>query len=180
MKEDKEFAILVSDSDIHNFDFAEEIKKELEKRCSQVMVMHLYPRMEMDEIIDCLKDSFWPSNWIVLGEAASHIEPNMYNFMFVNPVFDRDKPFMPDSHNDMVSKIVDSTGKTVILSHDISRRIALFSNPDEVNETAFANRYPGYPVEILTDSLYPSVIADKAIEFFIDRKSTRLNSSHST
>ena len=74
MVEDKEFAILVSDSDIYNFDFAEEIKKELEKRDSKVMVMHLYPRMEMDEIIDCLKDSFWPSNWIIIGEAANHIE----------------------------------------------------------------------------------------------------------
>lgn len=146
MVEDKEFAILVSDSDIHNFDFAEEIKKELEKRDSKVMVMHLYPRMEMDEIIDCLKDSFWPSNWIVLGEAASHIEPSyMYNFMFVNPVFVKGESFIADSHNDMVSKIVGSTGKTVILSHDIGRRIALFSNTDEVNKKAFVERYPGYP-----------------------------------
>ena len=169
MKEDKEFAILVSESDIHNFDFAEEIKKELEKRGSKVMVMHLYPKMEMDEIIDCLKDSFWPSNWIIIGEAATHIEPPyMYNFMFVNPVFEEGKTFKPDSHNDMISKIVDHTGKTVILSHDIYRRIASFSNADEANHKAFVERYPGYPVEILTDSSYPSVIADKAIEFFID------------
>ena len=170
MKEDKEFAILVSESDIHNFDFAEEIKKELEKRGSQAIVMHLYPRMEMDEIIDCLKDSFWPSNWIIIGEATTHIEPNMYNFMFVNPVFDRGESFKAVSHNDMVSKIVDCTGKTIILSHDSGRRFALFSNADDVNEKAFAERYPGYPVEILTDSSYPSVIADKAIEFFIDHE----------
>ena len=171
MAEDKEFAILVLDSDIHNFDFAEEIKKELEKSGSQVMVMHLYPRMEMDEIIDCLKDSFWPSNWIIIGEAASHIEPPcMYNFMFVDPVFEGGKTFKPDSHNGMVSKIIDSTGKTVILSHDIGRRIALFSNVDEVNKKAFVERYPGYPLEILTEALPPSVIADKAIEFFIDHK----------
>ena len=171
MVEDKEFAILVSDCDIHNFDFAEEIKKELEKRGSQVMVMHLYPGMEMDEIIDCLKDSFWPSNWIVLGEAATHIEPSyMYNFLFVNPVFVKGESFIADSHNDMVSKIVGSTGKTVILSHDIGRRIALFSNTDEVNKKAFVERYPGYPIEILTDALSPSVIADRAIEFFIDHE----------
>ena len=170
MKEDKEFAILVSDSDIHNFDFAEEIKKELEKRGSQVMVMHMYPGMEIDEIIDCLKDSFWPSNWIIIEKAATHIEPNMYNFMFVNPVFERDKSFVPDSHNDMVSKIVDSIGKTAILSHDCGRRIALFSNADDINEKAFAERYPGYPIEILTDYSSPSIIADIAIEFFIDHE----------
>lgn len=170
MAEDKEFAILVSENDVHNFDFAEEIKKELEKRGSQVVVMHLYPRMEMDEIIDCLKDSLWPSNWIIIGEAATHIEPNMYNFMFVNPVFEGGKTFKPDSYNDMVSKIVDCTGKTVVISHDTGRRIALLSNADEVNEKAFAERYPGYPVEILTNASSPSVIADRAIEFFIDHE----------
>ena len=161
---------MVSESDVHNFVFAEEIKKELEKRGSQVMVMHLYPIMEMDEIIDCLKDSFWPSNWIIIGEAATYIKSNMYNFMFVNPVFVRGETFRADSHNDMVSKIVDSTGKTVILSHDIGRRIALFSNTDAINEKAFEERYPGYPIEILTDSSSPSVIAEIAIEFFIEHE----------
>ena len=168
--ENKEFAILVSDSDIHNFDFAEDIKKELEKRGSKVMVMHLYPGMEMDEIIDRLKDSFWQSNWIVLGKAATHIEPYMYNFMFVNPVFGNDKSFKQDNYSDMVSKIVQPNGQTTILSHGHNRRMAVFFKSDEVNEKAFAERYPGYPIENISDTSSPSVIADKAIEFFIDHE----------
>lgn len=166
MAEDREFAILVSESDNDGVDFAEEIKIELAKRGSKVMVMHLYPRMEMDEIVDCLKDSFWPSNWIIIGKAARHIEPYLYNFMFVNPVFDRHNSLKQDNGNDMVSKIVESTGQTSFLSHYICKRIALFSYPDEENEKAFAEQYPGYSIEVHNDVHTPSLIAGKAIEFF--------------